>query len=54
MLSLQAEGGTMFVHLASFASDGPVEKVASIELDSRLGCENNEHAPGFWIVDFGS
>jgi hypothetical protein len=53
VLWLEAEPRSMAVDAAVLPGDGPVEKVARIELQSRLGTLDIERAPGDRFDDAG-
>src|SRR5579872_7496836 len=54
VLGLHAEGGAERVGDTSFAFHASVEKIAGVELQSRLGGPHFHHAAALRLADFGS
>src|SRR5439155_2263777 len=53
MLRLETEAITLLIDPSPFAGDRAIEKVARVELQSRLGCRDVERTTGRGIGDAG-
>src|ERR1051326_5440825 len=53
MLWLHAKAVAELINPAVFAFQSPIKKIAGIELQTRFGGEDFEHAPAGWFVDSG-
>ena len=51
MLRLERNPIPETIDRASFAGDAAVEKIAGVELQARLGCEDVQRSPRRWLHD---
>src|SRR6266498_5599382 len=52
MLSLKAQSEAALINFAILAGDGPVQKIAGIELHTGLVGEHLQHTSSGWLINF--